>query len=158
MVVAAWVVGFGFLVAYFSGMLERKVNPNQIPNSVVTPAGVQVSLKQNVMGHYVSSGEINGQNVTFLLDTGATNVSIPSHLAPVLGLQSGRSYRVQTANGTVVVAATQINELKIGKITLNNVSASINPGMRSDEILLGMSALKQLEWSQRGEVLTISTY
>ena len=158
MVLAAWIVGFGFLVAYFSGMLDRKVNPNQIPDSVISPAGVKVSLKQNTMGHYVTGGEINGERVTFLLDTGATNVSVPSHLASRLGLQAGRSYRAQTANGTILVASTVINELKIGDITLRNVSASINPGMQDQAILLGMSALKQLEWSQRADVLTISTF
>lgn len=158
MFIAAWVVAIGFLLAFFSGMLERKVNPNQTPNSVVSEAGVSVILKRNAMGHYLANGEINGKEVTFLLDTGATNVSIGEHLSSKLGLTPGQSYRAQTANGTVIVAATTINELKLGGITLRNVEASLNPGLGSDEILLGMSALKQLQWTQRGDVLTISTF
>lgn len=158
MFVGAWVVGIGLLVAYFSGLLERKVNPNQSPNSVVTAAGVEVSLKQNNMGHYVTTGEINGHEVTFLLDTGATNVSIGAHLGPKLGLVPGRQSRALTANGMVIVSQTKVTQLKIGKITLNNVDASLNPGMKGNEILLGMSALGQLEWTQRGDVLTLRTF
>ncbi|MBT1451490.1 TIGR02281 family clan AA aspartic protease [Glaciecola sp. XM2] len=157
MFIGAFVVGFALLVMYFSGMLDRQYNPNQAPSSVVTASGVEVRLKQNTMGHYVLNGEINGNTVTFLLDTGATNVSIGAHLAQQLGLQPGRRYLAQTANGTVSVAQTNIRELKIGEITLQNVDANLNPGMRSDKILLGMSALKQLEWAQRGDELTLRT-
>jgi aspartyl protease family protein len=65
---------------------------------------------------------------------------------------------VQTANGNLMVATTTIDELKIGDITLQNVEANLNPGMRSDKILLGMSALRHLEWSQRGDMLTLRTF
>lgn len=158
MFVAAWVMGLGLLGAYFSGMLDKRDNPNQDPLSFRTEAGVQVQLVQNRMGHYVTSGKINGQEVTFLLDTGATNVSIGASLGESLGLIPGRRYTAMTANGRVTVAQTNIKELKIGDITLYNVDANLNPGMASDKILLGMSALKQLEWTQRGEVLTLKTF
>ncbi|MFC4698682.1 TIGR02281 family clan AA aspartic protease [Glaciecola siphonariae] len=158
MIVAAWVLGLGLLVAYFSGMLEKRENPNASPVSVSSEAGVSVALVQNRMGHYVTGGKINGQDVTFLLDTGATNVSVGARLGEQLGLVPGRRYLASTANGTVTVAQTTIAELKIGDITLYNVDANLNPGMDSDKILLGMSALKHLEWTQRGNTLTLKTY
>jgi aspartyl protease family protein len=154
----AWVVIFVALIAYFSGFLDRKVNPNQSPSSVVTQAGVEVRLKQNAMGHYVTSGLINGRQVVFLLDTGATSVSVGAHLAQELSLIPRGQQMVQTANGNLMVATTTIDELKIGDITLQNVEANLNPGMRSDKILLGMSALRHLEWSQRGDMLTLRTF
>lgn len=156
-----FVIGFAaalaLLIAFFSGMLDKQYNPNQHPLSISTPAGIQVQLKQNTMGHYVTSGEINGQEVVFLLDTGATNVSVGARLGQQLGLQPGRRYTALTANGSITVAQTTIRELKIGEITLYNVDANLNPGMPTDKILLGMSALKQLEWTQRGNVLTLKT-
>jgi aspartyl protease family protein len=158
MFVFAWVAAGALLVAIFSGVLERKENPNQRPNSVVTDSGVEVVLKQNRMGHYVTNGEINGQKVTFLLDTGATNVSVGAHLGAQLGLVPGQRFTALTANGSVTVAQTNIASLKIGEIYLENVQASLNPGMKSDQILLGMSVLKQLEWTQRGDVLTLRTF
>nr|WP_136251154.1 TIGR02281 family clan AA aspartic protease [Ningiella ruwaisensis] len=158
MLVAAWIIVFGLLIAYFSGMLDKQYNPNQSPQSKVSQQGVEVILKRNRQGHYVTSGLINGKEVTFLLDTGATSVSIGAHLRDYLGLQPGQRFQALTANGPVTVAYTNINELQIGDIRLLNVDANLNPGLRSDEILLGMSALKHLEWSQRGDTLTIRTY
>ena len=52
---------------------------------------------------------------------------------------------------------TEINKLSIGQITLYNVDANINPGMQSGHVLLGMSALKQLEFTQRGNTLILRT-
>lgn len=152
-----FIFAIGLLVAFFSGMLEKRYNPNQDPFSLSTPSGVEVRLKQNRMGHYITAGEINGQAVTFLLDTGATNVSVGERFGQTLGLIPGRQYQVMTANGRVTVSQTNIRELKIGDITLYNVNAHLNPGMGSDKVLLGMSALKQLEWTQRGDTLTLKT-
>jgi aspartyl protease family protein len=93
--------------------------------------------------------------VVFLLDTGATNVSVPLHLANSLNLVGGVTYPVQTANGIVQVTQTTIAQLSIGDIQLYNVQANINPADQSDEILLGMSALRQLEFTQKGEWLIL---
>lgn len=117
----------------------------------------EVRLKQNRAGHYVTSGFINEVPVTFLVDTGATDVSVPAHLQQKLGLQPGRSGLANTANGTVRIAETQINSLRIGDIQLTGIRGNLNPGMQSDQILLGMSVLRQLEFTQRGEWLILRT-
>ena len=105
----------------------------------------------------MTSGFINGEEVVFLVDTGATDVSIPAHLAQRLQLQAGRKGLANTANGTVTVAESRIDTLRIGDIVLNNVSANLNPGMQSEHILLGMSVLRQLEFTQRGDWLILRT-
>ena len=152
---AAWVVLLGLLTLYFSGMLEKKYNPNQSPISIINGQFAEVVLLRNRMGHYVTSGKINNTPVTFLLDTGATNVVIPAHLGNQLNLTPGRRSQAQTANGIVTVADTNISELEISDIRLVNVSASLNPGMQGNEILLGMSVLKYLELTQRGDALIL---
>jgi aspartyl protease family protein len=53
------------------------------------------------------------------------------------------------------VAQTNIQRLSIGDIQLDNVRANLNPGFKANEILLGMSALKQLEFTQKGEWLVL---
>lgn len=108
--------------------------------------------------HYIFNGEINGQSVRFLVDTGASSVSIPAHIAKQLDLSQGRGYQVQTANGAVMVYQTQINALKIGNIELGNVRAHINPNSNSNTILLGMSALRQLHLQQQGNQLILRQY
>jgi aspartyl protease family protein len=155
MVISAWIVGMGMLVLFFDKLLDKQTNPNQNPISSQGQGGIEVSLKRNKYGHYVSAGLINGKPVVFLLDTGATDVSIPMHMAQQLGLDIGARHYVQTANGSVQVASTQIDQLAIGAITLNNVAANLNPGVTDDEILLGMSALKHLDFSQNGDWLVL---
>lgn len=155
MIALAWIAGLGLLVTVLDDQLERQYNPNREPQSEFTSQGVEVRLKRNRMGHYVSAGTINGQPVVFMLDTGATNVSIPFHMADTLGLRPGLRYSVSTANGAVQVAQTDVAQLSLGNITLNNIDAHLNPGLQGNEILLGMSALKQLEFTQQGEWLIL---
>lgn len=155
MMVAACVAGLALLTLYFGGVEERQRNPNQNPITSADQETAIVRLKRNRMGHYVTSGKINHQDVEFLLDTGATDVVIPAIIARELGLRRGAASRAYTANGTVTVYRTTLDQLTIGKIKLYNVRASINPGMERSTILLGMSALKQVEFLQQGDFLTL---
>ncbi|WP_426369794.1 retropepsin-like aspartic protease family protein [Pseudocolwellia sp. HL-MZ7] len=152
----AWIIAIGMLVFFFQGLLDTQQNPNSSPTSYLSDNGLnEVHLKRNKQGHYVTTGKINQQSVIFLLDTGATDVSIPEHIAENLNLPRYNKYQVSTANGNTYVYRSVINELKIGDITLYNVEANINPSFKSDEILLGMSALKQLELHQSGNTLKL---
>lgn len=158
MLIAAWLCALLLLTFFFNSELEQQFNPNTDPQSKSTVNGIEVKLQRNRQGHYVSTGTINAEPVIFLLDTGATDVSIPSGLANQLKLNAGASHRVSTANGNINVYSTRLDELTIGDIRLYNVAANINPGMQGEEILLGMSALKQLEFTQRGDQLTLRQY
>ena len=155
MMTMAFIISIGMLTMFFSDVEQNQHNPNRTPTSQHTGEGAQVQLTSNRQGHYVVTGQINRQAVEFLLDTGATDVVIPEAVARQLGLRAGQPYRASTANGTVTVYSTFIDELKIGDITLYNVRASINPAMRPPSILLGMSALKQIEFIQVGDSLTL---
>ncbi len=143
------------LVWFFEDKLQQQFNPNSQVQSHVDNGQVTVVLEQNRMGHYVARGKVNGQSVTFLLDTGATLVAIPEGLAQKLGLRKGRQGMSQTANGRVITYRTEIDRLQLGDIQLSNVAASITPGMDGDVILLGMSALKEFELMQKGDTLTL---
>ncbi|MFT4925564.1 MAG: aspartyl protease family protein [Phenylobacterium sp.] len=156
--IIAWVCALFLLTLFFNDKLEKDWNPNsevdhQVVNDVPT-----VKLTRNRAGHYVANGFINDQPVTFMLDTGATNVAIPQAIADKIGLQRVREFYSQTANGRAISYATRLDSLELGAIVLNDVNASISPGFKSDEILLGMSALKQLEFIQRGNQLTLRQY
>lgn len=144
----AWASALLLFTLFFDKQLSQQYNPNSTPESSRSGNGAEVRLKQNKMGYYVTNGIINGQNVIFLLDTGATEVSVPAHLASSLNLQGGYAHDVMTANGRIQVRSTRISHLSIADITLYDVPANLNPGMTGNEILLGMSALKQLDFSQ----------
>ncbi|OZB13525.1 MAG: hypothetical protein B7X58_09350 [Marinobacter sp. 34-60-7] len=103
----------------------------------------------------VASGRINGEAVVFLLDTGATDVAIPAELAEKLGLARGAPILLQTANGQTTGYRTVLDSLSLGDIVLRDVRAIVAPGFDGEQILLGMSALKQLEFTQRAGTLVL---
>lgn len=159
MLAMMWLGIFVLLGVFFSDILDKQNNPNQSVDTLSLTGDIkELVLKRNRMGHYVANGSINSQPVTFMLDTGATDVAIPAVIAKKLNLQAGPSAYYQTANGQVKVYLTKLDTISLGDIRLSNVRATINPGYKSDQILLGMSFLKHLEFSQRGNTLTLRQY
>jgi aspartyl protease family protein len=152
MALAASVALLGTLYAYFDHRLDASNHPNR---QLQVAADGELVLKRSRDGHYVFPGTINGRPVTFLLDTGATLVSVPAHLGHALGLEAGAPMRAVTANGTVSTRATRVDALAFGPFEVRGVAASLNPGMAGDEVLLGMSVLKHLEFTQRGDTLRL---
>lgn len=156
MVYGAWVLAALLLTWLFSDLLDRQRNPNtSVQSSRGADGARRVELQRNRLGHYVATGRINGRPVEFLLDTGATVVSVPETVADALGLSRGPARVVQTANGRIVNYATTLGSVAVGNIELNDVGASINPHSSAGEVLLGMTFLKHLELIQRGDTLTL---
>lgn len=159
MIILGWITVLGLLTVFFSDYLTRQYNPNQELAITRTNNGAaEVRLQRNRYGHYVATGTINNQPVTFLLDTGATHISVPGRIARELGLEAGMRMPVATANGQIDVYATRLDSVNLGGIELSNVRANINPYMDMDDILLGMSFLKHLNFSQQGDQLIIRQY
>ncbi|MBY0438510.1 MAG: retroviral-like aspartic protease family protein, partial [Burkholderiales bacterium] len=95
--------------------------------------------------------------VTFMLDTGATQVALPMRSARALGLALGEAVQLRTANGDTVGYRTRLDSVRLGPIELRGVAAVATDGMDGDVVLLGMSFLKQVEFAQRGDRLTLRT-
>ncbi len=156
MMFSAWLLGFAMLMVYFNYFLDKEQNPNQSVYSRIDESGnTEVILQRNRYGHYVSNGKINGVTVQFMRDTGATDVAIPEGLAEKLLLRKGPEKRYHTANGMVTAYSTMLDSVLIGPIEVRDVRASINPGLKGKEILLGMSVLKRIEFTQRGDTLIL---
>ncbi len=159
MLLGFWLTLIALLIWVFSGVLNERENPNRTPQTVNHGQLREVVLLSSRGGHYIASGEINRQPVTFLVDTGATLVSVPESLARELGLEKQQPILAQTANGKVQIYRTQLDSVLLGNIELQNVTAAINPGMNStDKVLLGMSFLRSLELSQQDNTLRIRQY
>ena len=156
MIVAAWILLLALLTWFFNSQLERQYNPNrEVMSATATDGTTAVQLERNRFGHYVASGFINTQPVEFMLDTGASDVSIPLQVAERLGLKKGPGMVYQTANGAITAWQTTVDEIQLGALRVGPVRASINPHVSGDSILLGMSFLKQLDFSQQGNTLTL---
>jgi aspartyl protease family protein len=155
MLLIAWIVAMGLATWLFGNWQTARDNPNQQPQSLHGKDFIEVRLASGRGGHYVVNGLINSQPVSFLLDTGATQVAIPAGAAERLKLQREASIQVSTANGIAQGWRTRLASLQLGDIQLQNVAAIIVPNMPGDEVLLGMSALKQLEFTQRDGTLVL---
>jgi aspartyl protease family protein len=156
MIVMSWVAAIGLLTLLFTNVLDNKRNPNQHLNTKILDNGSkEVVLQGSTHGHYVASGKINDQPVVFLVDTGASFVSVPERIANRVGLKKGNPLTATTANGNITVYTTMLARISIGDITLYNVKADINPHMDGEEILLGMSFLRNLSISHEDGKLSI---
>lgn len=146
------------LGVFFHRFLEQERNPNRDVSGAVTDGMVrEIVLERNRYGHYLAGGRINGQDVEFMVDTGASDVSIPASTGARLGLRAGYPRIYNTANGPITAYTTEIARLELGNIVLHQVPASLNPNAEGP-VLLGMSFLKHLEFTQRGDVLVLRQY
>jgi len=153
MVSLAWIGFLAMLVIGFDRYLGHQENPNERPDVIYASDGAaEVILKQNRQGHYIADGKLNGHWATFVLDTGATNISIPAEVADEMGITEGRP---ETANGDIVVYRVILESVSLGAIELKNVTAHINPHMNGKAVLLGMSFLKHVEMAQKDKQMTL---
>ena len=135
--------------------IESRFNPNNKPSSAHVGNENVVILKANSTHSFVVSGKINGQQVVFLLDTGASMVAVPLPIAKKTGLNFGIPTQIITASGTAKGYFTKINRLELGDIVLYNLPATITPATPHNVVLLGMNALKTLEFTKRGNHLIL---
>jgi aspartyl protease family protein len=122
------------------------------------PARKTVVLNANTYGHFQAIAEINGQQVEFMTDTGATYVALSYETAQKLGLTQNLRFtgRSTTANGVARVASLEIAEVRIGEIAVKNVQAVVAEPGRMTQNLLGMSFIRQLSgFELNGSTLTM---
>jgi len=150
MLIMAWAAALFLATRFFADWEAHQENSNTVVSSQQHEGYIEVQLAGNRLGHFVASGHINGRPVQFMLDTGATDVSVPADLAERLGLERGAPVTLSTANGRSEGYRTRIELLQLGDIVLRDVAALVAPGLDGDQVLLGMSALKKLEFTQRG--------
>jgi len=150
-----WATGLALLTFFISEWLTAQDNPNRRVHSTVSGEVREVRLQRNRTGHYVATGAINGSTVQFMVDTGATYVGIPGQVAERLGLRSNIVSSSKTAGGIVSTYLVTLQHVALGDIVVSNVRASIIPDMPGEQVLLGMSMLRDLELNQRDGTLLL---
>jgi aspartyl protease family protein len=117
----------------------------------------KVTLAADTRGHFFADGAVNGVPVRFVVDTGATMVSLPRQDAQRLGLdyRHGQRGTSNTANGPVPVYMLKLDSVRVGGIELHNVDALVVDG-GLDQALLGMSFLNRVEMERDGAMMTLT--
>lgn len=155
MIVAAWLMLGGVVWLLMDGWVERQLNPNTDLAEIALPDGVV--LKRNANGHFLAPGRINGVPVTFLVDTGATNVALPLEIARAVGAKRGTALRTATAAGVTTAYATRLARVELAGLAANDVSGVIVPEMTGQTVLLGMSFLSRFAIRMEGGEMRIRT-
>lgn len=122
-------------------------------------AGALVRLWPNPRnGLYMADGSINGFAMDFVVDTGATYISMNSHQARRLGINyrlEGREGLSQTASGTSKIYVIKLDKVRVGDIELHNVAAAVHEGDYPAEVLLGNSFLERITMRRDGKMLEL---
>jgi aspartyl protease family protein len=116
------------------------------------------TLTADAQGHFVVEGQINGGPVRFLVDTGATSVSLSSADANRLGIdyRKGQPGLMGTANGAAVAYKIRLDSVRVGDIVVANVEAAVLEGNQMPFALLGMSFLNRMDMRRVGQTMVLT--
>lgn len=116
-----------------------------------------VTLAANPQGHFLTQGQINGAAVEFVVDTGATLVSLSSKDARRIGLSylGGKSVMMRTANGTAPAYLVKLDSVRVGDIALVGVEAVVMEN-QDMPVLLGMSFLNRTDMRREGQTMVLT--
>ena len=106
----------------------------------------ELIIKQSDSGHYLLDGSVNDKGLTFVVDTGASVVSLPNTIADSAGISCKNTIAMDTANGATQACTTTITKLKIGNFVIKDALATIVPNLKQP--LLGMNILQRFNMTQ----------
>ena len=145
---AFWLLigGIGYLA--FNTFVSPKV-----ARAVATDESGPVVIERSYDQHFYIQGAINGHPVTFMVDTGATMVSVNEELARKIGLPAGVSAVFDTTGGRVVGHIVSQATVQVGGIRVDGIRVGINNGGPS--ALLGQNFLNKIDLRQSPQRLTM---
>jgi aspartyl protease family protein len=130
---------------------------SQVGATYTKPAKSEVRIPSR-SGMYTTTGLINGLNVDFLVDTGATFVAISRYIADQIGIDylvKGEPTRVTTASGIVNGWIVDLRTVQVGSISLKHVDGVVVDSDYGEKALLGMSFLSRLKVTQEASMIVL---
>ncbi len=141
---------------------QKQYNMGNAGNTISTSFTKRKSQKETIYvnsgGMFMTFGSINGRSVRFLVDTGASAVSMNVEQAKLLGIQYdkiGKPAGVSTASGFAKAYRLRLKSVTVGNITERNVEAFVIDGNHPGPILLGMTFLSRLSVEHSGNAMTL---
>jgi len=118
--------------------------------------GKRIVLTAGSGGHFMTTGQINGNTVQFMVDTGATMVSMGMAEATRMGInyQTGQRGAVNTANGTAPAWRVKLQSVRIGDVVVYQVDALISPAPMPF-VLLGNSFLSHFQMNRTNDQMVL---
>jgi aspartyl protease family protein len=137
---------------------EKKLGLNQsIGSSYKKPDRAKSTIYPDEQGMYYVNGKINGRGLRFLIDTGATYVTMSGQQAAMIGIDYRQGVKgfVNTASSIVPVWQIVLDRVSVGDISVPNVAATVIEGSRPHNALLGNSFLKFTQLERTGSVMEL---
>jgi aspartyl protease family protein len=155
----AWVAifGAGFVLFTFRdnlGWVAQRLKAEAVGTPV--QQGRETRIPMAIDGHFWVNAKLNGRDVKFLVDSGATTTTVDRATAKAAGVQisARRDLYVRTGNGVIRVASARADQLTVGSITRNDVALEIADN--DDLNVLGMNYLSSLSrWGVEGRWLVL---
>jgi aspartyl protease family protein len=155
----AWaaIFGAGFVLLTFRdnlGWVAERLKAEAIGTPV--EQGSETRIPMAIDGHFWVTAELNGHDVKFLVDSGATTTTVDRDTAKAAGVEISprRDLFVRTGNGVIRVASGRADVLTIGGITRRDVALEIADN--DDLNVLGMNYLSSLSrWGVEGRWLVL---
>jgi aspartyl protease family protein len=132
-------------------------------DAAATPPVPQASANSRTVvitsenGHFAADGRVDGRSVAFMVDTGASQITLRESEAARLGYRpraSDYTIRIETANGEGRAALVELSRVDVGDITVRDIRALVVPDTALSVNLLGMSFLSRVRWTQeRGRLV-----
>lgn len=142
-----------------NGKRQTVTLSSQVGGSYRSPDKRVVRIASQEGGHHWVRGQINGRNVDFVVDTGASVISMNLSMAKRLGIdyERGRSGWASTANGLKEVRSVMLDTVTIGSIAQRQVAASVHLDDSLPVVLLGNSFLSKVNMRIEAGVLILET-
>jgi len=147
-VLVIWVIIFSVVYVFFDTQQKPKIATGK-------DGGMfgQIIIPRSLDGHYYVRGSINGYPIDFMVDTGASVVSVSKSLAKKANLPSGVPANFSTAGGMVMGEVISGQSVEAGGIKVNGISVSV--GIQGDVALLGQNFLRRVDVLQSNDTMTL---
>jgi aspartyl protease family protein len=143
------------IVVLVEGKRYRYKKDN-INGTILAEAEEVTLIRDPGSGGYWARGRINGKDVTFLVDTGASYVVMNKDQAGALKIKRGnKEIQISTATKTETAYQVMLDTVSVGDIELQNIPAIITKHKYPPYPLLGMSFLRHVEINQEDEQMTL---
>lgn len=163
--VAGWLLIFALVLIGYSYRFELKQVVQRVTGDLLGERGQTVGGTLRVPmapdGHFWVRAQVNGEDVRFLIDSGATTTAMSAATARAANVdveRGGFPVAINTANGMVEAQRARIGQLSLGPIRSRDLAAMVSPAF-GDTNVLGMNFLSSLKgWRVEGQTLVLEPH
>ena len=158
-----WILIFAALFVVFTFRSDLKIVWDRVAVELGQRSGAQADgmlrVARDAAGHFSVTASVNGRDVRFMIDSGATTTSMSTQAAQAAGIdvsEGGFPVIIETANGTAEARRARVDRLKIGPISRHDFPILVSETL-GETNLLGMNFLNTLKgWRVEGDTLVLN--